>query len=586
METQIRNPKSPNFKISLIIFLQFVFFNLSIGSSFSPVDDYLLNCGSEINSVVENRNFIGDSSKLGSLHLASSRDSYSLIDQTPIQGISNLYRTVRVFSKPSNYEFEIKQKGFHVVRLHFHPFETSKFKSSDAVFSVSSNGFVLLSDYSQNGERLPVIKEFLIKVDGEKLVIMVVPSKKSSFGFINAVEVVSAPEDLVADTARFVNSEGFGNVDGLMKNVLETIFRVNVGGLKVTPFNDSFSRTWIPDDGFLLLDSASVSKAVHFSGRIKYRVGSASREVAPDSVYNTARVLYNVGVTRPDLNITWIFPVSSGYKYLVRMHFCDIDSMALNELYFNVYINGYMAYKDFDLSGFGNQLATPYYVDFIVDHDNLGFLNVSIGPSSPGSPNRANALLNGLEILKLNNSMGSLDGEICVDSILRSQHQGNGITSVFLPLVGAMCLLTAAFVFARSRKDDAVGWSLLPVDALQGVCCRLFLRRVLRESGYGPWIGWNEERLTLQVEVVSHEGMPVTRGQGLPYVGYGSGERQFHTFSPQFLRPVGSPKGTMSSTTRTPRVQRPGQIRPTTRLVSEYPPSSSRVIRRQLRTNL
>ena len=68
-------------------------------------------------------------------------------------------------------------------------------------------------------------------------------------------------------------------------------------------------------------------------------------------------------------NITWNFPEgSSGAQYLVRLHFYDIVSHALNLLYFNVYLNGYLAYEDLDLSVLmSHVLASLIYVDFVVD---------------------------------------------------------------------------------------------------------------------------------------------------------------------------------------------------------------------------
>ena len=67
-------------------------------------------------------------------------------------------------------------------------------------------------------------------------------------------------------------------------------------------------------------------------------------------------------------NITWNFPVgSSGAQYLLRLHFCDIVSRALNLPYFNVYLNGYLAYEDLDLSVLTSHVvASLIYVDFVM----------------------------------------------------------------------------------------------------------------------------------------------------------------------------------------------------------------------------
>ncbi|XP_010669972.2 probable receptor-like protein kinase At5g24010 [Beta vulgaris subsp. vulgaris] len=307
------------------------------------------------------------------------------------------------------------------------------------------------------------IKEYILWVDSDKLEISFKPSKKSKFGFINAIEVISAPKDLISDIAQVIDSNGVVKIDGISKNAYETMFRVNVGGVKVTPFNDSLWRTWVTDDGFL--ESNQESKKVHFSGRIKYRMGGASREVAPDNVYNSARVISasNSGVAKYEL--TWGFPIVDGYKYLVRFHFCDIaSSVLLGSLYFNVRVNGRMAIEDLDLSTITNSLASPYYADFVVSGEN-GVITVSIGPSNSSSSSGVDALLNGIEVFKMSNSMDSLDGMVSVRSIMK---ECRGRTGGFLvPLVAAVGLLVAASMVLRKRlmgARDSVAWSPLPVD--------------------------------------------------------------------------------------------------------------------------
>ena len=63
-----------------------------------------------------------------------------------------------------------------------------------------------------------------------------------------------------------------------------------------------------------------------------------------------------------------------GAQYLVRLHLYDIVSPALNLLYFNVYLNGYLAYEDLDLSVLTSHvLASPIYMDFVVDLRCIGW---------------------------------------------------------------------------------------------------------------------------------------------------------------------------------------------------------------------
>jgi hypothetical protein len=57
------------------------------------------------------------------------------------------------------------------------------------------------------------------------------------------VLLISAPEDFVVDYgARFDGTFRFREFKNLFCNVLETIHGINVGGLKITPFNDAERR--------------------------------------------------------------------------------------------------------------------------------------------------------------------------------------------------------------------------------------------------------------------------------------------------------------------------------------------------------
>lgn len=353
-----------------------------------------------------------------------------------------------------------------MVRLHFQSFNSCNLDWNSAQFHVLVNGFVALkvSNFGGGGVLGPMVREYLIWVSSGKLVIHFVPDKKSNFAFVNAIEVISAPKDLIADTAMFVNSEKVFGFDGLAKQALQVVHRVNVGGPKVTPFNDSLWRTWITDDEFF--NSGFGSKRVYFGGRIKYQEGGASREVGPDNVYNSARVIRSTNASIPNMNMTWVFPAIGGYKYLVRMHFCDIASISLGLLYFNVYVNGNLAYEDLDLSKAANYvLASPFYADFVVDGDDSDSLTVGVGPSNASVPFAIDGILNGIEIMKLNNSVGSLDGEHCAEWVLRSWPKGH--VSLLVPLIAAACVLLSLSMVTRRRimkKKEFVAWTQLPVD--------------------------------------------------------------------------------------------------------------------------
>lgn len=320
-------------------------------------------------------------------------------------------------------------------------------------------------------EKTHVLKEYIINVDSERLDLSFTPSGNSpasSFAFVNAVEVFSAPGNLIVDIARFVNPTGVENYNGLIGQVLETVHRINVGGAKVTPYNDTLWRTWIPDDNFL--NSSSTTKRVSYGGQIKYPPGGMTREIAPESVYGTAKEMNKGNSTvMPNFNITWIFPVSPGSRHLLRLHFCDIVSVALHQLYFDIYINEYLAYKDFDLSDLTYQvLAGAYYTDLIVDPDNSGFIRVSVGPSEVSTASNRNAILNGLEILKMHGELGPI-------SMTKTKRNFGVLIGSIVGGFAFLCvLMTILLLVLRQRKrgkskqksetksSDTAVWSPMP----------------------------------------------------------------------------------------------------------------------------
>ncbi|XP_058085303.1 probable receptor-like protein kinase At5g24010 [Magnolia sinica] len=397
MGTNLQN--HPN--VSLLFLILFLSSLQRLSSSFTPSINHLILCGSTTKATIDGRDFVGDFHDPSPVHL-STDSKISIQDQNPTPD-SSLYQTARIFRKTSSYEFDIETNGTHLVRFHFYPFSNPDYNLSSAIFNVSAFGFPLLKDFNVLN-KTHVLKEYIIKINSQKLVILFTPLH-SSFAFANAIEVFSAPDDLIVDVARLVKPTGIENYNGLLHQVLETVHRINVGGPSLTPFNDSLWRTWIPDEDFLKLKSAAMPAKA--GGRINYQQGGPTPEIAPETVYATAQQMNITNSSMADFNITWVFPVDLGSRHFIRLHFCDIVSLALHELYFNVYINDDSAFKDLDLSTLTTQaLAAPYYIDFIVDPDNSGLISVSVGPSELRTNSKKNAILNGLEIMKMNGELG------------------------------------------------------------------------------------------------------------------------------------------------------------------------------------
>nr|KJB43831.1 hypothetical protein B456_007G218700 [Gossypium raimondii] len=171
--------------------------------------------------------------------------------------------------------------------------------------------------------------------------------------------------DFIPDTASLLTPVGSGiSFDGLSSQVLHTVFRINVGGSTLTLINDTLWRNWIPDDSFLLNPMAARNNE---SSQLNF------------------------------FNVTWSFNVSKSSSHFVRVHFCDIISVSLNVIIFDIYIyNKFSArINPYDMG----LLAVSFYYDFVVDSDESGIMNISIVPRLD-SPNQI-AFLNGLEIMEL-----------------------------------------------------------------------------------------------------------------------------------------------------------------------------------------
>ncbi|XXG77645.1 hypothetical protein AAC387_Pa08g1756 [Persea americana] len=347
--------------------LLYFFLFLFPSSSFAFSDECLLNCGSSTSLSVDNWTFHSDSNS----DVLSTSSSIQLEDPNPHLDSHPLYKTARVFTGPSSYELELHNNGTFLGGVQ---------------------------------------KEYYLKAHSNKLKISFTPSAKSpssAFAFVNAIEVFSAPDGLIADTASYANSGG--DYNGLLEQPLESVYRINVGGPKITPSNDTGRRTWIPDEEYLFL--AQAAKKANTNTKIRYEFTGISHDIAPESVY-----------------------VSS----------------AANQLIFNVYIGSSLAYPSLDLSelrtGF---LASPYYKDYMVEPSKAGYINVSVEPKEAGK----NAILNGVEIMKVYPLRG-----VASESNSKKKHRILLIglsTGGSLALVFVMAVVFLLALKCKRRKEEA-----------------------------------------------------------------------------------------------------------------------------------
>ncbi|GMN24410.1 hypothetical protein TIFTF001_000542 [Ficus carica] len=434
-------------KFEIFIWVSSILCLACLCAGFNPVDNYLIDCGSPKNTTVGGRVFLSD--KSGAKFLSTPQDVLANTDLNSITSSddSSLYQTARIFTEASKYTFSISQHGRHWIRLYFFPFQYQNYNMSSATFGVSTGDHVLLSEFSA---RSASVKEFSVNVTSDSLVITVAPSG-NSFAFLNAIEVVSVPDALITDNVKVAQT--IQNFQGVWYQALETVARVNMGGPTVSFENDTLWRTWVPDQSFLVTKNGV--KNISNIQAVKYPDGGATPDIAPSSVYGTATAM-NASDPSDNYNVTWEFNVDPGFGYFLRFHFCDIESKGLNQLYFNVYLDSSNVGPNFDLSTLtSNALATAYYMDFVTVPAVSNKLRVSIGPSTLPSVD-PNAILNGLEIMKMNNSGGSFSGADSVSSSSSSKKNVGTIIGASIGACVAVVLAVLVFVICRRRKQQAL----------------------------------------------------------------------------------------------------------------------------------
>ncbi|CAL9103756.1 unnamed protein product [Musa acuminata var. zebrina] len=429
---------------------------------FTPADNYLIDCGSLTNTTIGSRVFVADVSLSSTLTPPSNNladTSQSSVPSVPTSYGTALFRNARVFRERSSYSFQIKAHGRHFVRLYFFPFVSGGYNLSAATFGVSIQDVVLLNKF-QPRANATVVKEFSLNITSDTLILTFAPSANTSFAFVNAIEVVSVPDNLINDTAKIVDPQG--KYHGLSGQALETIYRINMGGPQIFPGDDTLWRTWENDQKFLL--TPGLSQSFNFTGKINYMDG-ATEEIAPQVVYATVVELSKdaQNTAGANVNVTWQFSVDANWDYLIRFHFCDIVSKSAIDLLFNVYINAWLA-SEVELAQITfNSLATAVFMDFVLKADDAsGKLSVSINPSPSGLPN---AILNGLEIMKINGSAG-----LAVAVIPPGSNKNFGI--ILGSILGAVAVAVVAIILCvvlRKRKlakQSSKTWVPFSIDGL------------------------------------------------------------------------------------------------------------------------
>ncbi|KAJ4710708.1 Receptor-like protein kinase [Melia azedarach] len=315
--------------------------------------------------------------------------------------------------------------GTKFIRLHFYPFPYLGLEVFKAQFSVTIGHYTLLrtsnSSYPKNVSKAEyIIKEYCVEVDGHTLNITFTPSNQMSdaYAFVNMIEVVSVPSDLYI-RENITHLPLVGQSHNFFRNksmavALETMYRVNVGGDSISAEKDSgMFRAWSEDNKFLVNDEMETGTLVS-EAKIKYYSSQVPSYSAPEKVYATARTTIPGDRITPDSNLSWSFSIEPGFYYLIRLHFCEISTTISlqNQRDFHIYINDQTAEDHANLIQWSGGADVPVYRDYLVNlsGQDIDCLLIALQSNAESVKENSQAILNGLEIVKLSDASYNLAG--------------------------------------------------------------------------------------------------------------------------------------------------------------------------------
>ncbi|KAM7258747.1 hypothetical protein ACFE04_014488 [Oxalis oulophora] len=387
------------------------------------------------------------------------------------------YMTARIFTSNSSYTFPVPSNSRIWIRLHFYPATYGDLDPSISFFSVIANGFTLLNNFSASitAKALTqayIIREFsMVPQSSGSLKIVFTPStqQKGMYAFINGIEVVPMPDIFNQPAALIGYGDDAVNTDSLC---LQTMFRLNVGGQYIPPTNDSgLSRTWYDDSPYLFGAAMGITSQADDDVRIRYST-DVPNYIAPFDVYSTARSMGPDSTVNLNFNLTWIFQVDANFTYLVRFHFCEFRMTKTNQRVFDIFVNNQTAQPGADVVGWGGSADVAVYKDYaiyVTDQPGDDQLFVALHPSNGTKPEYYDALLNGLEVFKLNDKSLNLAGPNPVPSEMMEKAEEEKTKNVssgshrHASIIGGIaggaagCVIAAAVVLFVSHKKRKNG---------------------------------------------------------------------------------------------------------------------------------
>jgi len=467
---------------------------------YDATDYLLLDCGSSSKSTsLDGHNWDGDfNSKFSppNIQTTSIASTPSQHDDPSVTQVP--YMTACIFHHKFTYSFPISP-GLKLVRLYLFPATYSGLDKSKSFSFVTANNFTLLSNFSAfltisslNPPIASFIKEFIIPVlHTQFLNITFIPSP-SSYAFINGIEIVSMPNNLYMYNRDYVINFVDYNSSFYFDDTttLETMYRLNVGGKDVSGVEDTgMFRTWSQASQYLFGQMIGLTP-YRSKATIQYTTETPAY-TAPKIVYQTSRTMGLNPTVSLNSNLTWMFPVDGGFNYLLRLHFCETQQEVVetNQRVFYIFINNQTAQVHADVIEWSGGTGIPVYREYVVlvpsGNNGKQDLWLALHPDMDMSPppRFASAILNSVEIFKLNRSDGSLAGlnpeVVAVPSRLEPKTKLTERAKRSLPLIAiiiggaisivALVSMLGLVAFRLSKRAKDVGsagvaswWGLFP----------------------------------------------------------------------------------------------------------------------------
>ncbi|KAK4712359.1 hypothetical protein R3W88_006872 [Solanum pinnatisectum] len=418
--------------IALISFLfsRLIMTTISTTPPYNATVYVLLNCGAPSATIDETDDRRWDTDTHFPNFLPSNFSSISTT-ATPSEKDPSVNRVpymtgARIMKSRFTYTFRVSP-GAKFLRLYFYPANYSGFNKAESFFSVTANHLTLLSNFSAlaavTDSSKALRKEFVINVDETLILDVTFSPSPNSYAFVNGIEILSMPTNLYIrgnHRIELVGQNDFYYINN--STALETLYRLNVGGNSVASTDDTgMYRVWDSDDAFVV---GYGYQTPHFDNANFTYTSETPAYSAPTIVYTTSRTIGN-----HSQSLDWEFPLNSGFYYLFRLHFCEIQPEVeeVNERVFEIYIGNQMAEQAADVVEWSGGWRFPVYRDYVVtvtnpdDRRNKQNITLVLSPNMKTKAVYADgtleslyssAILNGLEIFKLGDAIGSLAASI------------------------------------------------------------------------------------------------------------------------------------------------------------------------------